>query len=400
MPSAPAAPIRVVRVVTRLNIGGPSIQAVELSSRLSARGFETLLIHGQVGDDEGDMSYLLERAGSRPRTVQLAALKRPISPASDASAAWQVYRLLCAFKPAIVHTHMAKAGAVGRLAALAYNKTAGRHARARLVHTYHGHVLEGYFGSTKTRLFITAEQRLAGVTDRIVAISPRIREELIHDYRIGHSEQYRIVPLGFDLEALAAVGDDARAGARAALGISQGTTVVTTVGRLTAIKEQRLFLEVAQRVARVHASTVFLIAGGGELRGTLEAAAAALGIADRVQFLGWRRDLETVYGATDIFLLTSRNEGTPVALIESLAAGCVGVSTNVGGVADVVPTSEVGLLAPPGDACQLADHVSRLIADPQRRRVMGDAGRRLVTAQYGINRLVTDIDKLYRDLLA
>src|SRR5450759_267212 len=154
MPSDPAAPIRVVRVVARLNIGGPSIQAVELSSRLSARGFETLLIHGQVGPEEGDMSYLLERAGSPLRTVQLAALKRPISPASDARAAWQVYRLLCEFKPAIVHSHMAKAGAVGRLAALAYNKTVGRHARSRLVHTYHGHVLAGYFGPAKTRLCI------------------------------------------------------------------------------------------------------------------------------------------------------------------------------------------------------------------------------------------------------
>ena len=399
MPSA-LAPIRVVRFVTRLNIGGPSIQVVELASRLSARGFETLLIHGEVGPQEGDMSYLLECAASPPRTKQLAALKRPISPASDARAAWKVYRLLCEFKPAIVHTHMAKAGAVGRLAALAYNNTAGRRARARLVHTYHGHVLEGYFGLAKTRLFIAADRRLAGVTDRIVAISQRIRDELVQEYRIGRHEQYRVVPLGFDLDALAAIEDEARAVARAALDIPPGATVVTTVGRLTAIKEQRLFLEVAQRVARLHASTVFLIVGDGELREALEAAAVSLGIADRVRFLGWRRDLETVYGATDIFLLTSRNEGTPVALIESLAAGCVGVSTDVGGVADVMPTSDVGLMAPPGDAGQLADHVSRLVAEPGRRRAMGEAGRQRVVAQYGINRLVTDIDGLYRDLLA
>src|SRR5436190_2283908 len=399
MPSA-LAPIRVVRFVTRLNIGGPSIQVVELASRLSARGFETLLIHGEVGPQEGDMSYLLECAASPPRPKQVAALTRPISPASDARAARKVYRLLCEFKPAIVHTHMAKAGAVGRLAALAYNNTAGRRARARLVHTYHGHVLEGYFGLAKTRLFIAAERRLAGVTDRIVAISQRIRDELVQEYRIGRHEQYRVVPLGFDLDALAAIEDEARAVARAALDIPPGATVVTTVGRLTAIKEQRLFLEVAQRVARLHASTVFLIVGDGELREALEAAAVSLGIADRVRFLGWRRDLETVYGATDIFLLTSRNEGTPVALIESLAAGCVGVSTDVGGVADVMPTSDVGLMAPPGDAGQLADHVSRLVAEPGRRRAMGEAGRQRVVAQYGINRLVTDIDGLYRDLLA
>lgn len=397
--SSASDPIRVVRIVTRLNIGGPSIQAVELSSRLSARGFETLLIHGQIGAGEGDMSYLLDRAGSRPRTEHLPALQRPIAPASDARAAWQIYRLLCAFTPAIVHTHMAKAGAVGRLAALAYNRTAGRHARARLVHTYHGHVLEGYFGAAKTRLFITAEQRLAAATDRIVAISPRIREELIHEYRIGRPAQYRVVPLGFDLDALAAVDAAARAQARAALHIPPGATVVTTVGRLTAIKDQQLFLEVAQRVSRSHASTIFLIVGDGELRGPLEAAAASLGVADRVRFLGWRRDLDTVYGATDIFLLTSRNEGTPVALIESMAAGCAGVSTDVGGVGDVLPAADVGLMAPAGNADQLADHVSCLIADPQRRRALGDAGRGLVVARYGIDRLVNDIDVLYRDLL-
>ena len=345
------------------------------------------------------MSYLLERAGARPRTEQLASLKRTISPLSDAAAAWQIYRLLCEFKPAIVHTHMAKAGAAGRLAALAYNRTAGRRARARLVHTYHGHVLEGYFGAAKTRLFIAAEQRLAAATDRIVAISPRIREELIHEYRIGRPEQYRVVPLGFDLDGLAAVDDRGRAGARAALAIPPGATVVTTVGRLTAIKKQHLFLEVAQRVIRAHASTIFLIVGDGELRGPLEAAAAALGIADRVRFLGWRRDLETIYGATDTFLLTSRNEGTPVALIESMAAGCAGVSTEVGGVGDVLPTSDVGLMAPAGDADGLADHISGLVAEPQRRRAMGDAGRRFVVARYGIDRLVSDIDGLYRDLL-
>ena len=189
------------------------------------------------------------------------------------------------------------------------------------MHTYHGHVLEGYFGPAKTRLFIAAERRLAGVTDRIVAISPRIRDELISEYRIGRPEQYRVVPLGFDLDALAAVDDDARAGARAALHIPPDATVVTTVGRLTAIKEQRLFLEVAQRVARRHVRTVFPDRRRRRAARALEAAAASLGIARRVRFLGWRRDLETMYGATDIFLLTSRNEGTPVALIESLAAG-------------------------------------------------------------------------------
>ena len=241
---------------------------------------------------------------------------------------------------------------------------------------------------------------MPGVTVRIADRVATTNDQVQFNLELAQTLADVNVPLGFDLDALAAIEDEARAVARAALDIPPGATVVTTVGRLTAIKEQRLFLEVAQRVARLHASTVFLIVGDGELREALEAAAVSLGIADRVRFLGWRRDLETVYGATDIFLLTSRNEGTPVALIESLAAGCVGVSTDVGGVADVMPTSDVGLMAPPGDAGQLADHVSRLVAEPGRRRAMGEAGRQRVVAQYGINRLVTDIDGLYRDLLA
>src|SRR4051812_8334003 len=393
------APIRVARVVTRLNIGGPSIQAVELTSRLPARGFETLLIHGQIGDDEGDMRYLLDRASPRPREVHVPALQRAIAPAGDTIAAWQVYRQLCEFKPHIVHTHMAKAGAVGRIAAAAYSRIRGRRTRARIVHTYHGHVLEGYFGAAKTRAFIAAEQQLARLTDRIVAISPRIRDELVDEYRIGRADQYCVVPLGFDLDPLAAIDDRARRDARDLLQIPHDTPVVSTVGRLTAVKDQRLFLEVVQRVAAVHPSVLCLIAGDGELRPSLERAAASLELAGRVRFLGWRRDLHTVYGATDVFLLTSRNEGTPVALIESLAAGCAGVSTDVGGVADVLPSADVGLLAPDGDAAQLADHVNALVNDPHRRRAMGDAGRRLVLARYGIARLVSDVERLYRDLL-
>ena len=399
---AATAPIRIARIITRLNIGGPSIQAAELSTRLAARGFEALLVHGRLGEGEGDMSHLLNRAGERARIAQVPALQRPIAPAADVQAAWQIYRLLCEFKPAIVHTHTAKAGAAGRLATLLYNRTAGRHAPARLVHTYHGHVLEGYFSPAATRLFINAERWLAGVTDRIVAISPRIRDELLGEHRIGRAGQYRVVPLGFDLDALAAIDDTARARAREVLAIPAGAGVVSTVGRLTAIKEQRLFLETARQIARTHPATVFLIAGGGELRGELEAAAAALGLADRVRFLGWRRDLETIYAATDVFLLTSRNEGTPVALIESLAAGCASVSTDVGGVGDVITAGAVGpagLMAPFGDVAQLSRHASQLLSDPIRRRAMGAAGRQAVASRYGVGRLVDDIDALYRELL-
>ena len=387
---------RVLRIITRLNIGGPSIQAIALSERMRSRGFDTRLLHGRLGAGEGDMQYLLTAPGI---ARQLRSLRRDIAPLHDAVALAQVLDTLRDFRPHIVHTHMAKAGAIGRVATAIYNRTAGRDARARVVHTYHGHVLEGYFSPAKTRAFLSVERTLARVTDRLIAISPRIRKELLDDYRIGRPEQYHVVPLGFDLDRLTSIGDADRRAARAALGIPAEAAVVSTAGRLTAIKRYDLFLDTARLVADRHSEALFLVAGDGELRAALEAQTRANGIADRVSFLGWRRDLDTLYAASDVFLLTSRNEGTPVALIESLAAGVPGVSTDVGGVRDVIDSDRVGLLAPFGDARALADHVQALLADRDRRRRMGEAGRQAVASRYGLDRLIGDVERLYRELL-
>jgi len=388
--------LRVLRCITRLNVGGPAIQAITLSDRLAARGYDTILVHGQLDAGEGDMRYL------QPGSVtarDLSSLRRPLAPAYDAVALAQLLDVLRDFRPHIVHTHMAKAGTLARLAAAIYNRTAGRGRRTRVVHTYHGHVLDGYFSPSKTRLFLAIERGLARVTDRIVAISPNIRLQLLDEYAIGRLNQYAVIPLGFDLAVFADIDDRARAAARAALDIDPLAHVVTTVGRLTAIKQQDLFLEVAARVAASDPLAVFVIAGDGSLRGALEQQARALGIDHRVRLLGWRRDLANVYGASDLLLLTSRNEGTPVALIESLASAVPGVSTDVGGVRDVMPDETVGLMAPDGDASALAAHVLTLLADPQRRRRMGAAGRALVVARYGLDRLVADVDTLYQELL-
>ena len=366
-----------------------------LSDRLTRHGFETLLVHGQLDAGEGDMRYLL------PATVavrQLPSLRRPLALAHDGVALAQLLDVMRDFRPQIVHTHMAKAGTLGRLAAAIYNRTAGRGRRARVVHTYHGHVLDGYFSAAKTRLFLAIERGLARVTDRIVAISPNIRRQLLDDYQIGRPDQYAVVPLGFELSTFAAIDERARAEARRALDLDPAAHVVTTVGRLTAIKQQALFLEVAAQIAAGDPLAVFLIAGDGDLRAALEAQARALGIDRRVRLLGWRRDLATIYAASDLLLLTSRNEGTPVALIESLASGVPGVSTDVGGVRDVITNDSVGLTAPDGDAPALAGHVTTLLADPERRRQMGAAGRALVVARYGLDRLVTDVEALYRGL--
>jgi glycosyltransferase involved in cell wall biosynthesis len=387
--------VRVLRLITRLNIGGPSIQAITLSDRLASRGFTTRLVHGSLGEGEGDMRYLLAPGAD---VEYLPELGRELAPAHDYRSFTRVLAIIREFRPQIVHTHMAKAGAIGRAAAAIYNRSAPSNERARLVHTYHGHVLEGYFSAVKTALFIGVERLLARSTDRIIAISPAIRDELLLQHRIGRLEQYRVVPLGFDLSSLTAIDDRARAEARASLGIAPSAHVVSTVGRLTAIKQHHLFLETARLIANQDPAALFLIAGDGELRAELEETSRDFGLSDRVRFLGWRRDLATIYGASDVFLLTSRNEGTPVALIESLAAGVPGVSTDVGGVRDVL-MDNLGAIAPYDDAAGLANAVTQFLADPRRRRETGERGRASVVARYSVDRLVGDIDALYRELL-
>jgi glycosyltransferase involved in cell wall biosynthesis len=386
----------IARVITRLNIGGPSIQATRLTAALEAHAFQTTLIHGQLGEAEGDMSYLIPAGAD---AVKLESLQRPLSPIADLRAFVALYSAFRKLQPAIVHTHMAKAGMLGRLAAAAYNVTRGSAPRARVVHTYHGHVLDGYFSPLMTTVFITLERALARLSDAIVAISPAIRDGLLQTYRIGRANQYRVVPLGFDLAPFAAVDAAARAAARRELGLPSGVPVISTVGRLTAIKQHRLFLDIVQRTCATHPATIALIAGDGELRAELERYAATLGIAGQVRFLGWRRDLATIYGATDVFVLTSRNEGTPVALIEAMASGVPGVSTDVGGVKDVIDSPAVGRLAPFDEADAMAGHVRDLLADAGARTAMGERARERVLDRYGFERLVREIAALYRDLL-
>jgi len=386
----------IARIITRLNIGGPSIQATRLTTALEVHGFHTRLMHGRLGEGEGDMSYLLTPGAD---VVSIPTLCRPISPLDDVRALVRIYRELKRLRPAIVHTHMAKAGLLGRLAAAGYNLTRGRAPRARVVHTYHGHVLEGYFGPLLTGVVIMLERLLARCSDAIIAISPAIATELRDGFGIGRGDQYHLVPLGFDLSPFAAVDDEARAQARTKLGVPLEGEVVSTVGRLTAIKQHRLFLDVVARAAADRPHLLALVVGDGELRADLEAYAAHLRIADRVRFLGWRRDLATIYGATDVFLLTSRNEGTPVALIEAMASGVPGVSTDVGGVKDVIPSPALGRLVSSGNAAGLAAAVTELLADAGLRRSTGERARAHVVQHFGIERLVREIAMLYRHLL-
>lgn len=399
MPPAPSDPSkpRIVRIITRLNIGGPAIQAITLSARLAAEGFDTTLVHGRLAPGEGDMRTLLP--SSTLDAVYLDGLRRSIEPVDDAVTLGRLLALMRRVRPSIVHTHMAKAGALGRLAAMAYNAGPGRRSPARIVHTYHGHVLEGYFSARTTSVFLRLERLLARRTDALVAVSPAIRRELLEDFGIGRPERFHVVPLGFNLDALAAIDPAARRLARAELGIEPGAPVIAWVGRLTAIKQPQLFLDVARLVANTWPAAVFLLVGDGELRGEVEASIGQLGLTGNVRLLGWRGDLATIYAATDVFALTSRNEGTPVALIEAMAAGLPGVSPDVGGIPDVVPGSALGLVVSGATAGHFAEAVCGLLKDPERRREMGGLARKSVLPRFGFERLVSDVTALYWRLL-
>lgn len=387
--------MKIVRIITRLNIGGPSIQATRLTVDLAARGYTTTLLHGRLGEAEGDMRYLLPASGVDVRYID--SLCRPIAPLADARALGAILGALRAVQPDIVHTHMAKAGLLGRTATLIHNRTSGRHHPARLVHTYHGHVLEGYFRPRVSSAFMALERRLGRHTDALIAVSARVRDELVERFHIAPRKKFHVVPLGFDLAALAAIDEASRASAREALQIPRDAAVVTTVGRLTAIKNHALLLEAGRIVAERAPHVVFLIVGDGELRHDLEGRAAA-GLRGRVRFLGWRRDLATIYGASDVVALTSRNEGTPVALIEAMAAGVPGVATRVGGVPDVITDPGVGTLVAPDDPVALAAAILGLLASPQARREIGARARASVIGRFDVRRLVDDVDDLYRSM--
>lgn len=390
-------PLRIARVITRLNIGGPAIQAISLTRELTAGRFESLLLHGQLAEGEGNMMAIMPL--TRGRAINVSTLVRPVSPALDVIACWRTYREFCRWKPGLIHTHTAKAGAVGRLAGILYNATCGRRHKARIVHTYHGHVFEGYFSTRRTKVFLAVERLLARHTDAIIAISERIRHDVLETYHIASDNQVQLIPLGFDLEPFLALTPDARPGARDVLGVDRSAIVITTVGRLTAIKEQASFVTMAAAISAKRPDAVFVVVGDGELRPSLERQAEQLGIGPRMRFLGWRGDLDIVYAATDVFVLTSRNEGTPVALIEAMASGTASVSTDVGGVRDVIIDATLGSLVPFGDAAALAQSVAALCDDAARRQAMGRNARASVATRFSLQRLLSDIERLYWQLV-
>ncbi len=377
-------PPRIARVITRLNIGGPARHVTILTAR-SGPEFDGVLLVGEPEAREG--SLLDDAVAAGTNLVHVPHLRRPLSPLADLRAFVWLLRYFRRERPAIVATHTAKAGSLGRLAAAMAGVPI-------IVHTFHGHVLDGYFGRIRTSVFIGIERFLGLLTTRFIAISPEIESDL-ERLGIGRGKTV-VVRLGLELDHLT-VEKPGRL--RAELGVPGGAPLVGIVGRLVPIKAHDLFLEAASIVAKAYPDAHFAIVGDGELWEELHAAVAGLDLADRVHFTGWRSDLAEVYSDLDIVVCCSRNEGTPVSLIEACAAGRCVIGTRVGGIADIIAPGVNGLLVPSGDAGALAIAIEDLIADPARRKKMGTTGRQMVLERHGSGRMVRELKEVYRGLL-
>jgi glycosyltransferase involved in cell wall biosynthesis len=387
----------IARLIARLNVGGPSTQAILMTEAFQKKGYRALLLTGEVPAGEGSMEYLAHERGVEP--IKITKLSRKLSSTADLQSFWRLIRLFRRERPMILHTHTAKAGTLGRLAAM----VTGVPVR---VHTFHGHVFSGYFSPGLTRIFLAIERFLGRHTDCIIAISWSQRKELVETYRIAPQDKVVTIPLGFDLDRFLRVNEH-EGSLRAAAGCGREAALVGWIGRMTAIKAPALFLESAVRIQAALPSVQFVMVGDGDLRPDCEAHIRQAGLHDKVVLAGWKRDLSPVYADLDLLLLTSINEGTPLALLEAMASGRSFIATDVGGVRDLMTGTvrkeegwerfDNGILVP-RDSRRIAEAAQYLLVRPELRREMGRAGREFVRKRYSCGRLAADLEHLYVQL--
>lgn len=393
-------PIRILRVIARLNIGGPAIQAVTLSDILSRGRFRTRLVCGQVSAHEGDMSYLASTRKVKPYVIP--TLGREISALDDLRSFIELRKMVRTFKPHIIHTHTAKAGTLGRLAGMSINAQRVCRRKIRLVHTFHGHVFHSYFSPFKTRTFMKIERFLARFTDRILVISATQKKDICDKYRIARPRQVGVVPLGFDLSGFERLGPPP----------SHGSFSVGIIGRLTPVKNHRMLLEAARilKDQGEEQAFKFFLVGDGELRESLTQEAKRLGINKSVVFTGWQKEMPEVYRKLDAVVLASLNEGTPVSLIEAMAASRPVIATDVGGVRDLMgdidrksgegyKLARHGVVVPSKDSRALAEALRFLRRERALRMETAERARKYVLQTYSLERLVGDMGALYEDLV-
>jgi len=400
--------IKILRIITRLNIGGPSIHVSLLTKGLDPERFESILVSGNVSNLEGDMSYVATDLGLKPQV--LPSLRREISLPRDIRTLLRLLKLLVQESPDIVDTHTAKAGTLGRLAVFIHNRLHKR--RVMVIHTFHGHVFHGYFNQLKSRMFIWAERLQAKATDVIIAISASQRNELSRKYHIAPEEKFRTVKLGFDLQSFSSI-KNLKGQFRKSVGVNPETILIGIVGRLVAIKNHKMFLDAAKIFIEENRGiqAKFMIIGDGELQRELMSYSAGLGLSDFVIFCGWARDLPEVYADLDILVLTSINEGTPVSIIEAMASSVPVISTDAGGVRDLTgppqPKYDLdgfeicqrGLICRQGDTNGLAKGIKFLLINSTYREKTINAARIFVKRGYSVDRLLREMESIYLNLI-
>jgi glycosyltransferase involved in cell wall biosynthesis len=381
--------IKVMRVIARLNVGGPSIHVVNLNKGLDPARFESLLVSGTENPGEGSMTDYAVNNGILPIIIPEIVGEASLKP-RDLYALTKLFHLIRKERPDIIHTHTAKAGFLGRLA--------GRLAGVPvIVHTYHGHVLHSYYSPLKTQILRFMERSLARLTDSIVAVSQQVKNDLV-SYRIASREKITVIPLGFELEPFLTC-EKHRGELRRELGLSDDARLVGIVGRIFPIKNHRLFLDAASRLATLEPAVRFLVVGDGIQRQEMESYARQLGMEGRVIFTGWRRDLPRIYADLDILVVSSHNEGTPVSAIEAMASGRPVIGTRVGGLPDIISEGDNGFLVPPADPEALANAILRLLKDSEKAVQMGLAGRAMARQRFAVGRLISETETLYFQLL-
>lgn len=391
-------PIRVLRIVNRFNLGGITYN-VSYLSRFLPRDFTTLLIGGPEEKTEASSLHIPESLGLRP--LILKEMRRSLNPFADFLAYIRIKKIIRKFRPHIVHTHASKAGALGRLAA--------SHASVPvIVHTFHGHVFSGYFSPRISAAYRFAERFLARRTDAIVAISPRQKKELAEVHRICGEKKISVIRLGFDLERFAVDQEKKRKAFRDQLRINEDVIAVGIIGRLAPVKNHGLFVKAVSECMRASGKKIVaVIVGGGETKKSVIESVVREnrtwtdqpGKAADFVFTGWRKDVDVVLAGLDIVSLTSHNEGTPVSLIEAQVASRFVVSTNVGGVADILDP-RCGLLSEPGDRAAYISNLLKAVSELESFSVAASASSQQVIERYSYKRLCSEMEQLYRRLLA
>ena len=392
--------IKILRILNRFNVGGPVYNATYLTKYLNSDLYETLLIGGKPEKHEQSADYILNDLEVSFR--QLKFMRRAISPLFDLFSLIQIVIIIYKYKPNIIHTHAAKSGLLGRLASLFYYKN------VKVVHTYHGNVFEGYFSNFKNRILLFIERFLASKSTKIIAISKLQSHDLIYKYKICEKEKIEIVPLGFDLYRFTENTNTKREKLRKEFNVDNTTILITIVGRVVPIKNHQLFIDVINycKHRSIRKIKAIIVGDGSEtekiidyvINNKLSYSYKDVNKECDVLFTSWRSDIDSILAASDIVCLTSLNEGTPVSIIESMASGTAAISTNVGGVSDIIENNISGIVSSK-EVNDYGENLLKMIEDDNLRLKLAKNGKSISLENYNYNKLVFNIESLYQKII-